>query len=426
MAIAWLANNFGLYREEFMTNNYIKAAKDLVVDDNMGIGYALFVRLFGFGRVLYLAQMITVAVAAWYAVAQSEHLIFDGMISWEPKAWLVAAYVVTNPLILQSICTVLPGALILASILFLIGGVRRNNLKVIFSSGIAMSVLNPDYIYVFSLAMVPVSIYLFVKKKKKGIALIWGAAFIFFVGAFLTERISNPYAYGGVKKDIPYLELQRIVCGSLSDNAELMTTYYHMDMYEDMRLADKVPEQLALTYCRKCELAFGKEKAEEIYDYLIEVTLQKGVGFYMKPIVKDMIYYAFTPYSVCGLYLTGGQDTGIANPLYYFMEKNMLLGKIYLFFGTISSLALLTVSIPKIVHKKANVIYGFYSIFVLTVYGTFIALRGFDYRNTLFIVVAWPLLGLLAEGVVLDGNRDSDIDGEFNIDAFLHGTNNIP
>ena len=65
-AAFWLFKNIGVYQSDYIAHTYIQAADSLVVDDSMGILYALIVRVLGHGAVLQIVQIVVGTLALWF------------------------------------------------------------------------------------------------------------------------------------------------------------------------------------------------------------------------------------------------------------------------------------------------------------------------------------------------------------------------
>ncbi len=396
-ACFWLLRHLFTYSEEALSNNYIEAAKTLTVDDYMGILYALFVRVLGHGTLLYIVQAAAI-FAAVYVFCKSIPLS-KGICAW------VSLFMLTSPFVLQCTCMVLPHAFLLADIFFMLASVRLWKLKTFFVLNLILGFLNPDYAYLSLIALIPLGVIYLIKKKRHALFFILSVVAAFVITYEVNGLISVPYLYGNAEKSLSLMALQRLSVGHLNEVADVILVYYGGDWYGDMLSADKVPENLFKVFAYNFEQTFGLDSAKSLYEYLAKLSLAKGPGFYAWDIIKDFLLYLFTPFSVAYLCLRNVSGTLIFNPLYSFCEgMNLNFAKIYILFHLIM-LALMVILTFICLIRRTNVkkrlpymglnIYIFWLMLINTLYATFICLRGYDYRNALFVMAAFILLPIL-------------------------------
>lgn len=389
-AVIWLFYNIGEYREEYLSGNYILAASSLVVDDYMGILYALIVRFLGHGILLYVFQIVVVFLATLLLPIDDRLLHLA-----------LAVNIVTNPFILQSECTVRPEALLMAAMIALVAFlIRGENIGAVISC-LLMTLLNPDYLIVLAFVLIPILIFRFIKKQKYTINLVVGIIVAAILGLIINNSATDVYAYGNVEKSFNFLCMQRFAGREVSISSDIIETCYNIDLSYEMRQAEKVPEKLGLEFASKFEAHAGKENAEAIYAVIYKNALAKGPRHYLPDMIKDYFLYLFTPISTGYVWVNNVTGTLIFNPIRLFVREAYSLFEIYLLFGAVSAFVLLFASlyllVRKLLNKSGNTYVKPVCIvlligFVLPAYGVFGCLRGFDYRNTLFNVAMWPIL----------------------------------
>lgn len=383
-AVIWLFKNLFVFHSDFYANAYSIALQSLVVDDYLGILYALLARLFGTRWCLYIVQMAAVYVSA--------RLLTNSRFA--------ALFVFTNPLILESTVMVRPEAFLISAIMTLIWAVGK-----LFSTGayrylgetlgliLFMSLLQPDYAFLCAVAGVPAAIYFMVKKKNGSVLFLLGIVVIFFLSTAVNNRISKPEAFGGVEKTVSFLKMQRTIQKDTFQYVEIFNEYYGADISEASEMADLIPECVNYSFARALYDEAGEENARAFMDYMTDVSVSRGFGFWLKPIIKDLAYYFFTPASVMYAYKTLQTDTNLFGPIGIFTAQLPKLSYFYLWFGLCVAIAVSALGVFRLFKQKTWFIFIYISAW-LALYATLICSRGFDFRNALFITIAWPLAAL--------------------------------
>lgn len=384
LALIWLSKNLFVFHNDFYANCYIKAAETFIVDDNLGILYAILVRLLGHKYFLYIGQMAAVFFSA-YLLTESK---------------LVALFILSNPLILQSTVMVRPEAFILSAIMIIIFSLTKlyrtsalRYLAVALITILCIGFLHPDYAYLCPIAVLPVAVIFLIKRKSGSILLLFGLLLVFFVSTRVNDKISKPYAYGGVEHTVSFLKMKRLAQKDSSKLAEWMQVYFDEDFTESTQQADMIPEYYEFAFAYKLEKVIGNESANEFYDYMSEVSLSRGYGFWVKPIVKDFAYYFLSPLSVGYVYYTEQTDTLLFTPMSIFVAYFPRLSGFYFAFGIISLILVSVFAVFRLI-KCISWIKYLYVSFILSIYATLICTRGYDYRNVLFVIVSGALASL--------------------------------
>jgi hypothetical protein len=413
LGLIWIAFNITGFYEDSIAYNYIAASKTLVIDDYMGLGYAMLLGIFGHGTIMYLVQLLVLLAAFFpYDVTDKTRKI---------NYIFADLFIVFNPLILQTAFTILPNALILAETVGIIRlllhfyrvtdeidvkGQAFNIIGIVLLEG-ALGLLNKDYSVLMLVFTFPIIIYGIIKKKRNAMNILALSLLACFLCININTTRTDVYHYGNVEKSFNYLMAQRLAFKHVNESSEMVEIYYDRDLYYEMLSGDKVPERLGRSFGRTLEKVGGKENTEAMYKVIADVAKSKGFGHYGYDIIKDVTYYAFAPFSTAGLYLTKKTETLIANPLSGFFSEVPLLSKVYLLFSEAMLLIVTLVSVVagfaqlfdknKIKDKRKiwYALFLLYMIIVETIYLSFCWVRGFNYMYATIIVAAWPLLNLL-------------------------------
>lgn len=384
LALIWLSKNLFIFHNDFYEECYIKAAGTFMVDDNLGILYAIFVRLFGHRYFLYFAQMIAVFFSA-YTLTESK---------------LTAIFILTNPLVIESTVMVRPEAFVLSAILLLIWSLgklyRTGAFRYLFwalGMGISLGFLQPGYAYLTLIALIPIATLFIIRRKSGGILLTLGMCLVFAVTLKVNDMISKPNAYGGVEHTYSLLKMERLMQKDANKLSEWMLEYFGEDFDGAAQEADMIPEMYEYSFASKLEEVAGTENANAFYDYMSEVSLSRGLGFWLKPMIKDFMYYLFTPFSIIYVYVTGQSDTLLFTPLTIFTSEFPKLSYFYFFFGVLALIMITVLGLVRIIKKRTWPVYLYVSGF-LALYAMLVCTRGYDFRNTLFIAIAGALASL--------------------------------
>ena len=413
LGLIWIGFNISGFYEDSIAFNYIEASKTLVIDDYMGLGYAILVGILGHGSVMYIFQLFVLLAAFFPYNATSKEKRNDYIFA--------DLFIVFNPLILQSAFTLLPNALILAETVGIVRlllhfyrvtdeidlkGEALNIIGIVLLEG-ALCLLNKDYAVLMLLFTFPIIVYGIIRKKRNALIILALTLLTSFLCININTTRTDVYRYGNVEKSINYMMLQRLAFKHVNESAEMVEIYYDRDLYFEMLAGDKVPERIGRSFGRTMEKVGGKENTEAMYKVIADVAKSKGFGHYGYDIIKDVTYYAFAPFSTAGLYLTKKTETLIANPLSGFFSEVPLLSKVYLLFSEAMLLIIALVSIiggiarlfdKNRVKDKRRTWYALFLLYLIAVESIYLTccwVRGFNYMYAIIIVAAWPLLNLL-------------------------------
>ncbi len=400
-AAFWLFKNIGVYQSDYIAHTYIQAADSLVVDDSMGILYALIVRVLGHGAVLQIVQIVVGTLALWF---------FASSLFGKGAAGVLTGVVALNPMILQAETAVSPNALVLSCVLVAIGSAvkSKSNAKWyvgLFVPALMAGFLNPDYAYLFAIVGVVFFVVRCIVRKKFEVVLLALVLLAAVVPAVTNHFISDDKAYGRVGRTPAFLMMQRVVWPHMFDYSELADSwvaYYKgetdVDYGYTMIDTARIPENLAMSFAYGFENSIGTENAQSFYKTTVEYSLGKGFGFWARDVISDEILYVLAPASAAYAYVTRMTDTSVVNGLYYMFKTAPEISKVYFVFSSMALAVLIALyvvaGVVKVCRKEANKASATVSllliILLLSLYATLICVREFDYRNVLFMVVGWP------------------------------------
>ena len=409
-AAFWLFKNLGVLQSDFVAHTYILAADSLVVDDSMGILYALLVRVLGHGVILQLFQIAAVTASIFYF----------SLGIFEKKAGLIIALLTTfNPLILQAETAISPNALVLACVLTVIvsladKSVGKGRIATAFCATLAAGFLNPDYAYLFLVAEVLFIVIRCIARKKFEI-LLFVACIIAFAAPVVTNNIiQDDYAYGRVHRTASFLELQRLAWPRMHDYPDSVKFIVNYNLQEDtseytdyfgfLKEADKVPENMAMHFAYNFEHMIGAEAARNGYKEMVGITFSKGPRYWAPAILRDEILYLFSPISSAAVLIRHTPDTSVFSGLKLLFNGSPVVFKAYVIFSSVAAFLITLMYIAQFIGervfgKKAPgstmAIWLFGIIVLLSLYATLVCVREYDYRNALFMVVGWPAAAMV-------------------------------
>lgn len=395
--VFWIAGNITGYQHDFMANCYVSASETLVVDDYMGILYAVCVRILGHGALLYISQLALTALSAW--------LLFRDL-------W-ITGFIVSFPFVLQCDFLVSPAGLTFACILtgayafkrFYGSGKYRYGFLAV-SLAIVSALLNPDYAFLAPVLCAPVCIVFAFKKRYRSLIILAMIIIGTFCASDYNARISDTYAYGSGAKTLSFLKMERLLQNDFRKHAQTVRQCFAVELQGEMENSDLIPEMLRIDFAPKFEAATPLETAVVFYDYISDNARSRGLRYYGVPIARDIAYYAVSPFSALYVYSMGKSDTVMYSAFADFVKNMSGMSYFYMLFSLIASslLALLSLVllIYNLIYWRSRVNFGFlacglFVLAVLVLYDVLICPRGYDYRNALYVSIFWPLLFAFAE-----------------------------
>ncbi len=258
---------------------FLQASKDFVIDEYMGILYPLMLRLtslFGNGQcvMVYLLQL-GVAYGAYYIFLRNVFGEFFAQGTGK-ILYLMAAYVVTFPVILQCHMSILPYSLA-SSMLILILAQLKNlltkdgpmNKKCVISIGVFWSLgtlLLPDYGVIAGIpVLVGLAVYGWKKERRWKVLLLTLFVSVTCVGSVLTLT-QTPGSLGRIQKTMGATMLSRFAWPYIERNG----LFWSDEVVEEFSGTDLVqislyPERIMYEFGPRLEAAVGKEKANALY-----------------------------------------------------------------------------------------------------------------------------------------------------------------
>ncbi len=381
-ALVWLVLNGGVVQSDSLANCYIEAGNTLVVDNHMGILYALLVRLLGGGVLLHFVQLAIVFAVSYLTLGVLGALLVSG-----------------NLYVLQICFTTRPEALFLSCIFLFVFAVRKMPgkapvLTLLGVSAVSM-LLNPQYVFISFPAFIVMGLVYAVKKKREAISFFAVAVTSLVLFFAVNSFICTPYAYGRSAGSVSYYKMQRVVWPYVLEFNNVLKQYYDIDMQSELHEAEKNAEMLSY-FAGKLEMKLGAGAADEFYDRMSDVYYKHGIGYLLKPIVKDMGMAFFAPFTVPGRITGNASDPTFARVTYMLIGKCNFFFTMYIYFFAVSTAILSILAICRAITEKNLAVSMFVVlIFFVSLYSTFICTRDFDYRNVSFCLCGWQILFLL-------------------------------
>lgn len=386
-AAVWIIKNITTFNEDFMAANYITAADTLVVDEYMGILYAVVVRLLGHGWILYLIQLAFVAFFAW----------FMGGIG-------CLGLVVTNPFVLHSCFSCLPNALILACIMAMVGIVKKyrkwTELLWIVIPEVALGLLNPDYVWLCLLIMTGIAVYKFWGRQRSGYVFLVATVFSLLVSLGINDAVTVSGSYGRGHRSVQFLMMQRLNWPDIQGDYVSLKLYQGVDLSAEGIEASRTAEKLSTVWAFEMDKKLGEEGADDYYTYMYESALNHGPRAVIMPIIKDEAEYFFAPAGCLFLTVSGEASPALAKEIYLFERGGYGLFSLWITFSLVVSSVFGIIGVIKQFKEcKKNLVAFLWIALCCSLYATMICVRGFDYRNILVIMAGWPLLILSGKKV---------------------------
>lgn len=411
LAIIWMGCNLGVYIPETLSENYLSAASTFVVDDYMGILYALFLAPFVAGiknitvlhAVVSLVQVALVVAAVYYAV----HELWGENLE-KVDCLVLSVLVVSIPGVLHACFSFIPNALLFALLLIIFSStfalISRKSVKSGMISIITcgtVSLLAPDYSVLIAIVMLPLLIYLLIKKDTTALFLEGGAVVVLILMGLLGHGLCTPESFGRVERSVLLYIHQRTSWPFIS---ELKDYYRNLGVDNDLGITNAVNmyERFFEDYSLTPAKELGYSAMVPIYKQLIAEMWAMRPLYFAWEMVKDIIFNMFAPISVIVVVIKNISDTLIPMIASNFMMVAPGISGLLLYGFEGSCVGIVTFGLLS--YRKDDKIkwgMGVIAIFimlVISVYYSVFWFRGFDYRNTLFSTVL-PLI-LLAGNIL--------------------------
>lgn len=404
LGIIWMGCNLMVYIPETLSENYLLAASTLVVDDYMGVLYALFLAPFVamiknmavLHAMVSVIQVFFVVAAVYYAA----HELWSDELK-KSDCLVLSALVAGIPGVLQTCFSLIPNAMLFSLLLIVFSStfalINRKSVK----SGIisiaacgAVSLLAPDYSVLLAIIMVPLFVYLLIKKDTTALFLEGGAVVVLILMGLLGNGLCTPESFGRVERSMLLYIHQRVSWPFLQ---ELRDCYINLGVNNDSGINDAVNmyerffEDYSMTPVRK----LGYSAMVPVYRQLITEMWAKRSAYFARELVKDIIFNFFAPFSVVAVAVRDISDTLIPMVISNFMMAAPGISGLLLYGFEGSCVGIMVFGLLSF-HKGDKIKWGLGLVvicimLVISVYYSVFWFRGFDYRNTLFST-AFPIV----------------------------------
>ena len=361
----YLVCNFSEYIVYPETEEMIHVARGLLFDEYTGVLYPLFIRLclsvqslFGIGYywVVYPVQLLLVSASLFYLV----RLFFEGK-----KAWIATAYIISFPMVLQTILMVSPLAFKAVFTFVMIGAMVRlmkgmgciPNWIYLFLAYILAAFNVTDDLYMW---IVPIGIfcvvYFFKNRKKiriwKRLCILFAVVVIFAVTCGTLNHMAEPGARGRMQRSVSSVLFQRALWPELRIKYGHLPIdiWAHVDPYKALE-SDASAEQITYIIGPRVDREVGFDRANKLYMESVLNQLSYNKTAICSAILNDCAGYLLTPYSAMS-YLTGQEGSAFATLYGMMSAKKPLMTYNYFCIGFVSIFILSFAGILRIVREK--------------------------------------------------------------------------
>lgn len=400
-AIWWSIKSGTSFVAEKMSSDYLQAAETMQCDDYMGILYALILRVLIktvgegglFAVLIRILQLGAVFGAALLLPVSRKAGILTGL------------YMVTCPFVLQTSFEILPNAFELAAGVAALGicwtlwncfSIKKT--LILFAAVIILAFLNPDTVWISAAVLIPYGIIIALKKAKKtGLGILLATVLVLAVCFFANRAVLKPYTYNRACKTVSLLSFQRFVWPYMGDVAYGYYDYTGENGVELIQSASEYPEGVIEEFGYVLEEKMGLDAAKVFYRYWAKAVPSYGRKRIVIPIVQDMAFYCFPMAGVSAVYFMKIEDSVTAWNVSGFVHAGGI-ARIFFAFFLASAMIICFAEILTLFRNNKTVIerkiklFAFYIVVVVAIYGTFFAVRGFDYRRCLLAAMVCQAL----------------------------------
>lgn len=409
LGLLWLFKNLTVYTPDPISESYIQASKSLVVDDYMGILYAVFLKCFSWSKnglgisisTLYIFQIFILG-ACIYAFVNT----FFGKKLTRLDKVVIVIIGLFNPVSLQACCTVSPTALILSFILCVAMCIyscsdskRWVHVAICGFSSLSLVFLTRDIGY--ALAILYLILGLVMLKSKRDLALTYlGMSFITVCGLVASFHMFEPYFYHRGRRSFWALAVQRTLWNNIRTYNDEMMGWFGYDFSDELIKANQSPVALFTTFFYKLESYAPYKEAVYYYKYTVLRELSISTKLIFVSFMTDLGLYLAPMFGTLWVYLSGTPNTLISHALMSFTRECHPVFLIFFTFFAMFTIVLFVASIYKLIRNKEIKKYRFKIVALLLIciavatYNTTAVLRGFDYRNSTVVIVGCNLIYL--------------------------------
>lgn len=423
LGVVWMCGNFFVMENFGIGLNYVEASKTFIIDDYMGILYALIIAgargisliiPLPFYTWVYLLQLLISVFVIWSLI----RLMFPRL----SKKWVgfFTAYLLTIPMIMQFIMSVTPDILSLCLAMSLVSiGIRILVVQKSFQkkqwilAGIVfvlMGTLSPDYFFIGGLFLAGMVIFYTMKtlKNKNYVNLLvpvisFLAAVIMILG--INQLTQQPGSYGRMEKTLASTAMSRLAGDALASHYFFWPEEIkQLIEANDIRYMAKKSDNILTAFGPMVEKAYGVDHAGELFFYMAKEALAGRTKEVITRIGTDLITYGFFPFTI------GEQLTGKGISVSGWNYSNMILGtpiltRYYVYYGLNSFFVLMGLFAVSFVisiyqkekvtsARKGQVILMTGMAVIITLWNGLTLGGEADYRLALFIITLWYFLGI--------------------------------
>ncbi len=426
----YLVCNFTEYIVYPETKEMVHVARGLLFDEYTGVLYPLFIRmclgvqsLFGIGYYLvaHLVQLLFLAVAVCYFVKT----FFQGK-----KVWIATAYIISFPMVMQTILMVSPfafkaafGFVIIGAMVRLWKGLGRGVTWIWLFLAYVLAAFNvPDDLYMW---IVPIGIFgvaYFFKNRKllhigKRICLLLAIVLVFFMAFGTLNSVAEAGARGRMQRTVSSVLFQRTLWPELGIKYGFLPVDIrtYVDQYAAME-SDASAEQIIYVIGPKVDREVGFDRANELYmeSFLNQLSYNKKAIF--GAVLNDCAGYLLAPYSTMK-YLMGEEGSSFSTLYGMMSAKSPQMTYNYFCIGFVSMFVLtfagvLRVVRQKLLTKRALVKQFLFFAGVLLYQGMWYSIanvQGVDYRYGLFNIAVFAVFALGGDIFKEKTGRDNSI-----------------
>lgn len=399
-SLLWMCFNLTAYSPEKLSNDYILAAKTFIVDDYMGILYAVFlapiVAITDDASVIHSVVAIIQTVAVFASFIYFVKTYAGGKLSETDKV-LVALCGTTVPFVLQASFSVLPNSFCLCAVLVFASVIYR--LAVTPSAGYAILLsvislltvlLSGDYAFLLILIIIPALVSELKRKNTTALLAMGSAVVVLIITHFVTDLWVVYESYGRVTRSLGLYAYQRCSWPYIFENKNALDAHFGYFNDSGNAAAVSVSEKIYSDYF----MAY-KNANPEAYNESVLWSLSKSSFLYRSKSVifdtlKDALGYTFPSLAMTIFYLKKTSVSILPALLARFFREAPNISRKYMSLFVVGSiitvvLAALKTGFGEVIKKHLRtVLFVLYVIIILALYSAFFSVRGFDYRNSIF------------------------------------------
>lgn len=421
--VVWIACNITVVSRFAESDLLLQASRDFVLDEYMGILYPLLLRITsvaggGYCVLVYLLQLGVAFVAYSYFLKK----VFGTFFAKKHKisVYLMAAYIVTFPVILQGHMSVLPYSLassmlvlVLAQLKLLLAEEGAMSAKSVISVGVfwvIAALLLPDYGIILG---VVVSLGFMIcgwkKERRWRVLLLTLFVAVACMGSVLSLT-QTPGSLGRIQKSAGAVMLSRFAWPYMERNSffwseEVKATFDNTDFVQ----ISLYPERIMYEFGPRLEETVGKEKADSLYWQMAIDSVKIGKKEALSALGRDLLLNVSGP---VGIQLQW-QGVGVSYAGWNYdrlAENAPIITRYYVNYAVYSFdfMALLGIVMILLYRKTCKEVYNrkiciltIFLIGIITIWYTLIGNGMQDYLKVIPLNILWCLLPVWGYGLCL-------------------------